>query len=74
MSGIFVQHAKHDGLSGSRRLIQPWDDRISQGLRLLDTDRVYPKNGFDMTFEEIASSDSNALKADQRACAVWNVE
>ncbi|WP_432783371.1 S8 family serine peptidase [Pseudomonas corrugata] len=42
-----------------------------QGFGLLDLDRVYPKNGFDMAFEDIASSDANALKADQPERAVW---
>lgn len=42
-----------------------------QGFGLLNLDRVFPKGGFDMAFEDIASSGASALKADQPERAVW---
>ncbi|WP_158261458.1 S8 family serine peptidase [Pseudomonas sp. LLC-1] len=42
-----------------------------QGFGLLDLDRVFPQNGFDMAFEDILNNDEKALKADQPEQAVW---
>lgn len=42
-----------------------------QGFGLLNMDRVFPKGGFDMAFEDIPSSAADALKADQPERAVW---
>lgn len=42
-----------------------------QGFGLLNLDRVFPKGGVDMAFEDITSSGANALKADQPERAVW---
>lgn len=42
-----------------------------QGFGLLNLERVFPKGGFDMAFEDIASGAQNALKADEPERAVW---
>ena len=42
-----------------------------QGFGLLNLDRVFPKDVFEMAFEDIASSAANALMADQPERAVW---
>lgn len=52
------------------------DERVGQpnfhqGFGLLNLERVFPKAGFDMAFEDIASSASTALKADEPERAVW---